>query len=100
MTDVQRHGHSSVSTMSRDSDRAGNAAAGATHFSSSAMRDFLARDALDRAFLGTNGRSRKRLYHLPRALGIGDPLGIELVWTGRHAAIAVAGVDHAGIAAM
>src|SRR6266566_3212548 len=69
-------------------------------FHISAMRDLLCRDALDRTFLGAHGGSRERLHHFPGAFRIGDPLRIELVGTGRDAAIAVARVDHAGVAAM
>src|SRR6266481_2227077 len=85
---------------SRENDRAGYAAPARFMFARSAMRDLLVRDALDRALLRTDRASRKRLDHLPRALGVGDPFGIEFIRTGRHAAIAVARVDHAGVAAV
>src|SRR5262245_24428641 len=64
------------------------------------MSDLPARNALDRTFLGAHRCPRKGLDHLPRPLGIGDPFGIELVGTGRHATLAVAGIDRAGVAAM
>src|SRR5437868_8668449 len=68
--------------------------------SRSTMRDLLARNALDRTFLGAHRGPRKRLDHLARSFGIGDPFGIELVWTSRDAAVPIARIDHAGIAAM
>src|SRR5439155_24571080 len=65
-----------------------------------AMRGGLVRNSLDRAFVNTNRRSRERLHHLARAFGIGDPLAVEIVWACRHSAVALAGIDLAGIAAM
>src|SRR5437764_8295284 len=66
----------------------------------SAMSDLLVRDALDRTFLGAHRGPRKGFDHLARSFGIRDPFRVELVGTGRDPAIAVARIDHAGIAAM
>src|ERR1700675_4015059 len=60
----------------------------------------LVRDAVDRAFLGTRSRTGHGLDHFPRPFGIVDPLLVEIVRTGRDAARAFAGIDHAGVAAM
>src|SRR5882757_98972 len=60
----------------------------------------LVRDAVDRTFLGTRSRPGHRLDHFPRPFGIVDPLLVEIVGTGRDAARAFAGIDHAGVAAM
>src|ERR1700692_2440541 len=69
-------------------------------FSQSAVRSGLVRNALDRAFLDTHSRSRERLHHFTRAFGIGDPFRIEIVRACRDAAVTLAGIDHAGIAAV
>src|SRR6266702_4137549 len=59
----------------------------------------LIRDAVDRAFSGARGRAGHRFDHVPRALGIGDPVLVEIIRASRNAARAFAGIDHAGIAA-
>src|SRR5258708_22664515 len=64
------------------------------------MRGGLVRNAIDRAFVDAHGGSREGFHHLARAFGIGNPLEIEVVRTRRDAAIAFAGIDHAGIAAV
>src|SRR5579883_6905 len=70
-------------------------------WSGSAMRRrLLIRDAFDRAFLGADGRARQGLDHGARALGIGDPLLVEVIRADRFAAHILAGVDLAGVAAM
>src|SRR3546814_4273447 len=56
-----------------------------TLFRSAMRRRLLVRDPFHRAFVGTDGRASQRLDHLPRALGIGDPFGVEVVRAGRHA---------------
>ena len=63
-------------------------------------RGLLVRNARDRAFRGTCGRAGHRLDHFARAFGIGDPLRIEVVGTGRQPFRAFARIDHAGITAM
>src|SRR5258705_4704647 len=60
----------------------------------------LVRNTVDRTLVGADRRTGHRLDHLTGALGIGDPLGIEIVGAGRNALRAVTGVDHAGVAAM
>src|ERR1700722_12942166 len=77
--------------------RANTATAG---FLVSAMRDLFVWNAFDRAFLHADGRARERLDHFAGPLGIGDPFVVELVRTRRDTAISVAGVDHAGVAAV
>src|SRR5689334_6756269 len=58
----------------------------------SAMSDLLAWNALDWTFLDAHRGPRERFDHLARPFRIGDPFGIEFVRTGRHTAIAVAGI--------
>src|SRR5271163_4342901 len=65
---------------------------------SSPMLGALVRDALDRTFLNAHGRAGERLHHFAGAFGIGDPFGIEIVRASRHAAVAFAGIDLAGVA--
>jgi len=57
-------------------------------------------DAVNRAFIGADGRTRNGLDIGPRLRGIGNPGAIKLVGTFRHAAIAVAGIDHARVTAV
>src|SRR3984893_7113899 len=66
----------------------------------SAMSRDLVRNALDRSFLCSHGLAGEGFHHFPRTLGIGDPFVVELVRARRDAAVAFAGIDHSGIAAM
>jgi hypothetical protein len=45
----------------------------------------LVRNAVDRAFVGADGRAGHRLDHFARAFGIGDPFLVEIVGAGRDA---------------
>src|SRR6187549_2996638 len=60
----------------------------------------LVRNAVDRAFVGPDGRPRHRLDHFAGAFGIVDPLLVEVIGTGCDALRAFAGIDHAGVAAV
>src|SRR6185437_4900345 len=67
----------------------------------SAMRGrLLVRDSLDWTFVGSDGRPGDRLDHRPRALGVGDPLFVEVVRAGGYPARVFARVDLARVAPM
>src|SRR3954451_11192107 len=63
-------------------------------------RPRIIRNAVDRAFSRPRSRAGHCLDHVSRALGIGDPILVEIIGTGRDAARTLAGIDHAGVAAV
>src|SRR5258708_6750023 len=65
-----------------------------------AMRRHLVRNALDWRLLRSHGLAGEGFHHLSGAFGIGDPFVVELVRAGSDAAIAFAGIDHSGVAAV
>src|SRR5260370_12406978 len=64
------------------------------------MRRHLVRTALDWCLLRSHGLAGEGFHHLSGAFGIGDPFVVELVRAGSDAAIAFAGIDHSGVAAV
>src|ERR1700688_2691162 len=65
-----------------------------------AVSGHLVRNAFDRSLLGSDVLSGEALHHFTGAFGIGDPFRVKLVRTGRQAAVAFAGIDQSGVAAV